>query len=137
MRPWALAGTVLALLASVIVPQAPAEDKPAPALAVPESHLKLGPYAGFNLPRNEFVVPELPHFETQIDVHGRSPQEAMFEWWEHFHFETSIYGRGVNIQSPMPGGGYNILPIIDWLKKKKKKGMAEPEPEPPTEPQPR
>jgi hypothetical protein len=34
----------------------------------------------------------------------------------------------------MPGGGYNILPIIDWLKKKKHKGMPEPEPEPPPKP---
>jgi len=104
-------------------------------LAVPESQLKLGPYAGFSLPRNEFVVPELPHFETQVDVHGRTPDEAMFEWWEHFRFETSIYGRGINIQSPMPGGGFNILPVFDWLKKKVKKGgMKEPDPEP--EPQP-
>ena len=76
-------------------------------------------------------MPELPHFETQIEVHSRHPQEAMFDWWEHFHFESSIYGRGINIQNPMPGGGYNILPIIDWLKKKKKKSMPEDEPEPP------
>jgi len=138
MRPWALASAVVALCAGGLAASAAADDRPAPAAtpapAVPESRLKLGPYAGFNLPRNEFVVPELPHFETHVEVHGRHPQEAMFEWWEHFHFETSIYGRGINIQSPMPGGGYNILPIIDWLKKKKKKGMAEPEPEPPPQP---
>jgi len=135
MKPWALAGAVLALLTGGLVRKAVAEDKPAaPAPAVPESHLKLGPYAGFNLPRNEFVVHELLHFETQVEVHARHPQEAMFDWWEHFHFETSIYGRGINVQSPMPGGGYNILPIIDWLKKKKKKGMPEDEPEPPPQP---
>jgi hypothetical protein len=136
MRPWALAAAV-AMLAGGLAPRSAADDEPAPAPtpapAVPPSHLKLGPYAGFNLPRNEFVVPELPHFETQVEVHSRHPQEAMFDWWEHFHFESSIYGHGINVQSPMPGGGYNILPIIDWLKKKRK-SMPEDEPEPPPQP---
>jgi hypothetical protein len=135
MRPWAPAAVTLAIVLGGLAGAAVAgeEPKPAPtpAPAVPESHLKLGPYAGFSLPRNEFVVPDLLHFETQVEVHARHPQEAMFDWWEHFHFEQSIYGRGINIQSPMPGGGYNILPIIDWLKHRgKNKKMPEPEPEP-------
>ncbi len=138
MRPWALGAAVVAMLAGGVASDAAADDKPlpepTPAPAVPPSHLKLGPYAGFNLPRNEFVVPELPHFETQVEVHSRHPQEAMFDWWEHFHFESSIYGRGINVQGVGPGGGYNILPIIDWLKKKKKKSMPEDEPEPPPQP---
>ena len=137
MRRWALAAAVLALFASGSALDAADEDPapaPTPAPAVPPSHLRLGPYAGFNLPRNEFVVPELPHFETQVEVHSRHPQEAMFDWWEHFHFESSIYGRGIDVQSPV-GGGYNILPIIDWLKKKKKnKSMPDDEPEPPPQP---
>lgn len=138
MKPWALAA-VAAMLAGGLAAEAAADDPPAPAPtpapAVPPSHLRLGPYAGFNLPRNEFVVPELPHFETQVEVHSRNPQVAMFDWWEHFHFESSIYGRGINVQSPMPGGGYNILPIIDWFKKRKKnKSMPEDEPEPPPQP---
>ena len=138
MRAWAVAASVVAVLTGGLARDAAADDKPAPAPtpapAVPPSHLKLGPYAGFNLPRNEFVVPELPHFETQVEVHSRHPQEAMFDWWEHFHFESSIYGRGINVQSPV-GGGYNILPIIDWLKKKKKnKSMPDDEPEPPPQP---
>ena len=138
MRPWALGAAVVAMLAGGVAADAAADDKPlpepTPAPAVPPSHLKLGPYAGFNLPRNEFVVPELPHFETQVEVHSRHPQEAMFDWWEHFHFESSIYGRGIDVQSPV-GGGYNILPIIDWLKKKKKnKSMPDDEPEPPPQP---
>ena len=133
MRPWARAAvTLIVVLAGLAASADEPQPAPTPAPAVPESQLKLGPYAGFNLPRNEFVVPELLHFEAHVEVHGRTPQEAMFEWWEHFHFEQSIYGRGINIQNPMPGGGYNILPIIDWLKKKaKNKDMAEPEPEPP------
>ena len=134
MRPWAPAVVTLAIvLGGLAATAADEEPKPAPtpAPAVPESHLKLGPYAGFSLPRNEFVVPELLHFETHVEVHGREPNVAMFDWWEHFHFEQSIYGRGINIQNPMPGGGYNILPIIDWLKKHgKNKKMAAPEPEP-------
>ena len=137
MKRWALAAAVLALFASGSALDAANEDPapaPTPAPAVPPSHLRLGPYAGFNLPRNEFVVPEPLHFETQVEVHSRHPQEAMFDWWEHFHFESSIYGRGINVQNPMPGGGYNILPIIDWLKKKKKKSMPEEEPEPPPQP---
>jgi hypothetical protein len=137
MRPWAVAAAVAAMLAGGLAPGAAADDQPAPgptpAPAVPPSHLKLGPDAGFNLPRNEFVVPELPHFETQVEVHSRHPQEAMFDWWEHFHFESAIYGAGINVQKPV-GGGYNILPVIDWLKKKKKKSMPEDEPEPPPQP---
>ena len=74
-------------------------------------------------------MPQLPHFEAHVEVHGRDPNEAMFEWWQHFHFETSIYGRGINIQNPMPGGGYNILPLFDWLKKKAKKDKMKPEDE--------
>jgi len=135
MKPWAPTAAVVALLAGGLVPAMAAEDDPAPAPspapAVPPGHLKLGPYAGFGLPPAEFTVPELLHFEAHVEVRGRTPQEAMFEWWEHFHFEQSIYGHGINIQNPMPGGGYNILPLFDWLKKKaKKKGMTEPEPEP-------
>ena len=132
MRAWAPAAVTLAIVLGGLAAAAE-EPKPAPTPgpAVPDSHLKLGPYAGFSLPRNEFVVPELLHFEAHVDVHGRDPNVAMFDWWEHFHFEQSIYGRGINIQSRRPSGGYNILPIIDWLKKKaKKKGMAEPESEP-------
>jgi hypothetical protein len=137
VRRWVGAATILLALGAA--PSWSDEDKPAPAqspaVAVPESHLKLGPYAGFNLPRNEFVVPELLHFEAEIDVHGRHPQEAMFDWWEHFHFESSVYGRGINVQPPMPGGGFNILPLFDWLKKNVKKGrMKEPDPDP--EPRP-
>jgi len=138
MRPWAPAVVTLAIvLGGLAATAADEEPKPAPtpAPAVPESRLKLGPYAGFSLPRNEFVVPELLHFEAHVEVHGREPNVAMFDWWEHFHFEQSIYGRGINMQNPMPGGGYNILPIIDWLKKRgKNKKMAAPPPEP--EPQP-
>jgi hypothetical protein len=59
----------------------------------------------------------------------------MFDWWEHFHFESSVYGRGINVQQPMPGGGFNILPLFDWLKRNVKKGkMKEPDPDPGPQP---
>jgi hypothetical protein len=127
MKSWAAAAAVALALSGL---PASADEQGKPVLAVPESQLKLGPYAGFNLPRNEFIVPVLPHFETQVDVQGRTPNEAMFDWWQNFHFETSIYGRGINIQDT-PGGAFNILPLFDWAKKKiKNKGMKEPDPEP-------
>ena len=68
------------------------------------------------------------HFDTTIEVLGRDPNETMKEWWRHWNFEYSIYGRGINIQKPMPGGGYNILPIIDWLREKAKERGRDPEP---------
>jgi hypothetical protein len=44
----------------------------------------------------------------------------MEAWWDHFNFQKSVYGRGYNIQKPMANGAINILPLIDWLKKKVK-----------------
>src|SRR5467141_2958706 len=114
MRAWAPAAVTLAIFLGGLAGAAAADEPkpaPTPAPAVPESQLKLGPYAGFSLPRNEFVVPELPHFEAHVGVHRRGPNVAVVDWWEDFHFERAIYGRGINIQNPMPGGGYNILPI--------------------------
>jgi hypothetical protein len=139
MRVWAPVAFSVVLASRALAAAGQEDDrKPAAgsALAVPESQLRLGPYAGFSLPRNEFVVPELPRFETEVDVHGRTPDDAMFEWWQHFRFESSIYGRGINIQNPMPGGGFNILPLFDWAKKKMKKGMKEPDPDPEPAPPP-
>jgi len=64
-----------------------------------------------------------PRFDTSIEVVAiapRDPNVAMAEWWRHWNFEYSIYGRGINIQKPMPGGGFNILPLIEWLRDKSK-----------------
>ncbi len=70
------------------------------------------------------------HFDTTIEVVGRDPNDTMKDLWRHWNFEYSIYGRGINIQKPMPGGGYNILPIIDWLRDKAKERGRNREPEP-------
>jgi hypothetical protein len=58
-------------------------------------------------------------FDTEIEVVGRvkDPNEAMAVFWRQWNFEYSIYGHDINIQ-PKVAGGYNLLPIIDWLRKK-------------------
>jgi hypothetical protein len=58
-------------------------------------------------------------FDTEIEVVGRAkdPNEAMAVFWRQWNFEYSIYGHDINIQ-PKVAGGYNLLPIIDWLRRK-------------------
>ena len=92
------------------------EDEVAGRLARPRM-LDLSAYSLYSerklpLPADSF------HYDTPIEVVGRDPNETMKDWWRSWNFEYSIYGRGINIQKPMPGGGFNILPLIDWLRKK-------------------
>ena len=58
-------------------------------------------------------------FSEEIDVigHVKDPNEALAEYWRHWNFEYSVYGHGINVQ-PTPKGGFNILPLIDWLRRK-------------------
>ena len=92
------------------------------AAAATPKKLDLGAYTLFAPPPKP--SPKLgPRFDTSIEVVAslpRDPNVAMAEWWRHWNFEYSIYGRGINIQKPMPGGGFNILPLIEWLSKKAK-----------------
>ena len=92
------------------------------AVAATPKKLDLGAYTLFAPPPKP--SPKLgPRFDTSIDVVAslpRDPNVAMAEWWRHWNFEYSIYGHGINIQKPMPGGGFNILPLIEWLSKKAK-----------------
>ena len=92
------------------------------AAAATPKKLDLGAYALFAAPPKP--SPKLgPRFDTSIEVVAtlpRDPNVAMTDWWRHWNFEYSIYGRGINIQKPMPGGGFNILPLIEWLGKKAK-----------------
>jgi hypothetical protein len=93
------------------------------AAAATPKNLNLGDYALFAPPPRPVV--DLARFDTAIEVEAlmpRDPNEAMADWWRHWNFEYSIYGRGINIQKPMPGGGFNILPLIEWLGKKAKEG---------------
>jgi hypothetical protein len=92
------------------------------AAAATPKKLDLGAYSLFAPPPRP--SPNLgPRFDTSIEVVAslpRDPNVAMADWWRHWNFEYSIYGRGINIQKPMPGGGFNILPLIEWLSKKAK-----------------
>ena len=74
------------------------------------------------------LSPDQFHFDTTIEVVGRDPNDTMKDWWRSWNFEYSIYGRGINIQKPMPGGGFNILPLIDWLRDKAKERKENREP---------
>jgi len=92
------------------------------AAAATPKKLDLGSYALFApTPKPS---PKLgPRFDTSIEVVGKLPRDpnvVMADWWRHWNFEYSIYGHGINIQKPMPGGGFNILPLIEWLSKKAK-----------------
>jgi hypothetical protein len=103
-------------------PAASASKPPAPA-ARPHRKLKLGPFADPYARIDDASLAELLRFYQHIEVEGQAPQElemAMAAWWDHFNFQHAIYGRGYNIQTPTHPGAVNILPLIDWLKKKVK-----------------
>ena len=91
--------------------------------------LDLSAYSLYAAPKTT-LSPDSFHFDTTIEVVGRDPNETMKDLWRHWNFEYSIYGRGINIQKPMPGGGFNILPIIDWLRDKAKERSRNRQPEP-------
>jgi hypothetical protein len=106
------------------------EDGALAAAATPKK-LDLGAYALFAPPPKPSVTLG-PRFDTSIEVVAslpRDPNVAMADWWRHWNFEYSIYGRGINIQKPMPGGGFNILPLIEWLGKKAKEREENRQPE--------
>jgi hypothetical protein len=114
-----------ALLAAVATARA---DTPAPRPTAAPSpaprKLKLGPFADPYARVDDAALAELLRFYQHVEVEGKAPpqdlQVAMEAWWDHFNFQKSVYGRGYNIQKPMANGAINILPLIDWLKKKVK-----------------
>jgi hypothetical protein len=139
---------VPAVVVSLLAPvAATADDKPAsPAAATPSPtpsptsrRLKLGVFADPYARVDDAALAELLRFYQHVEVEGKAPQDlqvAMEAWWDHFNFQKSVYGRGYNIQKPMANGAINILPLIDWLKKKVKENrrnkaaevLDEPEP---------
>ena len=114
---------------AILKDEVPVSD--ALAAAATPKKLDLGAYALFAPPPKP--SPKLgPRFDTSIEVVAslpRDPNVAMADWWRHWNFEYSIYGRGINIQKPMPGGGFNILPLIEWLRDKAKEREHNREPE--------
>ena len=97
--------------------QPTAAPSPAP------KRLRLGPFADPYARVDDAALAELLRFYQHVEVEGNAPQDlqvAMEAWWDHFNFQKSVYGRGYNIQKPMANGAINILPLIDWLKKRVK-----------------
>ena len=120
----ALAG-LLALPPAVRAGEAPASGttpapKPTPR---PQRKLNLGAFADPYARIDDEALAELLRFYQHIEVEGKAPQDlqmAMQAWWDHFDFQHSVYGRGYNVQKPMANGAINILPLIDWLRKRVK-----------------
>ena len=106
----------------VLDPRATPPVSDALAQAAIPKNLNLGDYALF-APTPKPSLSLAPRFDTTIEVVAslpRDPNATMADWWRHWNFEYSIYGRGINIQQPMPGGGFNLLPLFEWIGKKAK-----------------
>jgi hypothetical protein len=126
MRRAVLIAPVLGLLVLPGTVAAAGSDAPAASPSpAPRAHrkLKLGPFADPYARVDDAALAELLRFYQHIEVEGKAPQDlqvAMQAWWDHFNFEHAVYGRGYNIQKPMANGAINILPLIDWLRKRVK-----------------
>lgn len=131
MKPAALVVSVLVgALASPAwadsTPAAKPTSAPSPAPRAARK-LKLGPFADPYARVDDAALAELLRFYQHIEVEGKAPEDlqvAMETWWNHFNFQYAVYGRGYNIQKPMANGAINILPLIDWLKKKVKEDRS-------------
>jgi hypothetical protein len=120
----AAAVIVLAVVGALLLPPA-ARPTPAPSRA--SRKLKLGAFADPYARVDDAALAELLRFYQHIEVEGKAPEDlqvAMETWWNHFNFQYGVYGRGYNIQKPMANGAINILPLIDWLKKKVKEDRS-------------
>jgi hypothetical protein len=128
----AAALVVPALLGALLAPAVGAcadtpETRATPAPSRAPRKLKLGPFADPYARVDDAALAELLRFYQHIEVEGKAPQDvqaAMETWWHHFNFDYAVYGRGYNIQKPMANGAINILPLIDWLKKKVKENRG-------------
>jgi hypothetical protein len=119
---------VLLLLAGTVgTAETPGREAVAPTQApAPEPRaaprLRLGMF-GYRALRPEpapTAAPGAPRFDTRIDVQGfirPEPNETMKLFWRRWNLDTSIYGRGIDIQETR-GGAFNILPLFDWGWKK-------------------
>jgi hypothetical protein len=117
-----LVGTLAVPSSAVRADTAPAATPTAAPSPAPRK-LKLGPFADPYARVDDAALAELLRFYQHIEVEGKAPQDlevAMAAWWDHFNFQYAVYGRGYNIQKPTHPGAINILPLIDWLKKKAK-----------------
>ncbi len=112
--------------AMIAVPAQPPQEVPVPGRPRQEpvplmlrTYGLVSPYRDLEAVRDADA--KLPHFDTSVDVvgHPSDPNVTMAVWWAHWKFETSIYGRGINIQPSI-----NLIPLIEWLAKKKDNKMG-------------
>jgi hypothetical protein len=123
-----LAG-LLVLAGTLGAAETPGREAAVPTEAAPQPktapRLRLGMF-GYPALRPEPVPPAAPltpRFDTRIEVEGflrPEPNETMKLFWRRWNLDTSIYGRGTNIQDTK--GGFNILPLLDWGWKKMRAG---------------
>jgi len=101
-------------------------DTPAAAAAPekkPAPRLRLGSFAYPSIPVPPAPPPALPRFDTHIEVNALARPDAnaaMAVFWRKWNLDdTAIYGRGITVQDTK-GGGFNVLPLVDWGLKKLK-----------------
>lgn len=100
----------------------PGEATPAaeaPAMK-PAPRLRLGSFAYPSIPAaSEASAAGLPRFDTHVEVNALARPDAnaaMAVFWRNLD-DTAIYGRGIAVQDTK-GGGFNVLPLVDWGLKK-------------------
>ena len=92
--------------------------------AAPRLRLGLFGYPALRPEPAPAAAPATPRFGTRIEVESfirPEPNETMKLFWRRWNLDTSIYGRGINMQDTK-GGAFNILPLFDWGWKKMRAG---------------
>ncbi len=115
----------LLFLAGAAGPEESPGDRPAAAEAPakkPVPRLRLGSFAYPSLPAPVSPAPAaVPRFDTHIEVNALARPDAnaaMAVFWRKWNLDdTAIYGRGIAVQDTK-GGGFNVLPLLDWGLKK-------------------
>lgn len=121
---------VLAIGAVLSGGQVLASDGPSPAVspAPPAKRLDLGPYVDAYGARPTERIPDLPHFETRVDVPGKAMDAAALtarmEWWmrdfQPIRGAVPHQGSAPSLEEiheyrPHVTEGANLLPVLDWL----------------------
>lgn len=103
---------------------APSDAPAAEPKAAPRLRLGLFGYPALRPEPAPVAASATPRFGTRIEVESfirPEPNETMKLFWRRWNLDTSIYGRGINMQDTK-GGGFNILPLFDWGWKKMRAG---------------
>lgn len=119
-----LAGTVGAAETPGVEGTSAAEAQAPPAKTAPRLRLGMFGYPALRPEPAPAAAQVTPRFDTRIEVEGfvrPEPNGTMKLFWRRWNLDSSIYGRGTNIQDTK-GGGFNILPLFDWGWKKMRAG---------------